>query len=196
MTKIKSEKYSGVKFKTVFLGDFLPSAQEKKIINDLMAVGKKIGQLGIRDRNGGNFSVKTKNGLIIKRTGACLYRLKINDFVLINKINREKVFVFGQKEPSSEARLHWFVYQSRPEIRCVLHCHDFLAVRTRKRIKGIGYVRNLPYGTFVLAQAVSQKAKNFNYLILENHGVVALGRNIKNAFNLVKKYHERFKKIV
>jgi len=191
----QSEEYVGVKFKTIFSGDFLPTKKEKKEIKKIIRIGKIFSKMGFRDKNGGNFSFRSKGGMIIKTTGSLLDQLKISDFILVKKILRNKIWVKGKKEPSSEARFHWFIYQARKDIQNVLHVHDYLVAKSSQKIKVIGYVPAQPYGTLKLARAVKKKAKNFNYIVLKNHGVIALTKKIEESFFLIKKYHEKFKKI-
>lgn len=195
MRKKNKEKYAGVKFKTVFSGVFLPTKEELLKIKELILIGKKIASLGIRDKNGGNFSFRTKDGFVIKRTGAYPYRLKVKDFVKVIKISNGKVFVLGKDEPSSEARFHWFIYQVRKDVDYIIHCHDFSAVFNRKKFKDIGYVPDLPYGTLTLAKAIKEKAKRYNYLILKNHGVVAFGKDLNTVFGLIKNMMKNLEKL-
>ncbi|MCK9439192.1 MAG: class II aldolase/adducin family protein [Patescibacteria group bacterium] len=189
------EKYIGTKFKTIYKGDFKPNARELKLIKDLIKVGKDLAKLGCKDNNGGNFSVRTKNGIIIKTTGSFPHQLKKSDFSLVVGFKKDEVYTFGQKEPSSEARLHWGVYQARPDINCVLHSHDFLAVNCEQKIKDVIYVKEYSYGTMESARAIKNASKKGDYLIMQNHGVLALGKNISSSLKLIQKYHEKFKAI-
>lgn len=193
--KIDKEKYKGVKFQTVFYGNFIPSKEELRKIRKLISIGKKIADLGIKDKNGGNFSFRTKGGLVIKRTGAYPFKLKPIDFVKVIKISNNKVFILGKYEPSSETRLHWFIYQVRKDINYILHCHDFSAVYNTEKFRDIGYVPTLPYGTLALARAVKEKAKTYNYLIQKNHGVIALGKDLNIAFILLRDMMKNLKKL-
>ena len=186
------EKYLGVKFKTTYLGPFQPTAFDKKLIKQLINAGKTYAKLGMIDQNGGNISVRTKRGLIIKRTGAWPFQLKPKDFVLISKIKGNQVFVFGDFPPSSEARFHYQIYQVRPDVNCVLHGHDFTALKCQKKFKEIGYVKFISYGTQTLAKATAKQAKNHDYIIQTGHGITALGKDVKTALNLIKKYHAKF----
>lgn len=189
------EKYTGTKFKTIFKGVFEPSARELVLIKNLIKTGKDLGKIGCRDDNGGNFSVRTKNGIIIKTTGSFPHQLKKSDFVLITGFKKDEVYVYGKKEPSSEARLHWEVYQVRPEINCVLHSHDFMVISHPTKVGSYTYIKEIPYGTIELARAVKNASKKGDYLIMKNHGVIALGKNISSALKLIKKQHEKFKSI-
>jgi L-fuculose-phosphate aldolase len=189
------EKYIGTKFKTIFQGDFIPGKKEEKLISDLILIGKELGRMGFKDNNGGNFSVKNGKGMIIKATGSFPHKLKKSDFVFVSGFKKDEVYVLGKKEPSSEARLHWGIYQARPDANCILHTHDFIAVSCPVKMKGIKYVKELPYGTMESARAVKNASKNNDYLIMTNHGVLALGKNISTTLKLIKKYHEKFKAI-
>jgi L-fuculose-phosphate aldolase len=189
------EKYIGTKFTTIFTGDFKPSPAERALIKKLIAAGHTIGGMQIKDKNGGNFSARVKQGIIIKRTGAHPYNLKPKDFVLVQKFVKDRVWAAGKVEPSSEARLHLSVYKANPKVNCILHCHDFVAVFCPKKIAGIGYIREIPYGTLESARAVSRAAKKYDYAIMENHGVIAFGKDIAAALKLIKRYHARFEKL-
>lgn len=189
------EKYIGTKFKTIYKGNFEPNAGELKLIKDLIKVGKDLAKLGCKDNNGGNFSVRTKNGIIIKTTRYFPHQLKQSDFSLVVGFKKDEVYVYGQKEPSSEARLHWGVYQARPDINCVLHSHDFLAVNCEQKIKDVIYVKEYSYGTMESARAIKNASKKGDYLIMQNHGVLALGKNVSLSLKLIQKYHEKFKAI-
>jgi L-fuculose-phosphate aldolase len=189
------EKYSGTKFNTIFKGSFKPNKEESKKIEDLINLGQYLGKMGFEDDNGGNFSFKTKKGIIIKTTGAFPHKLKKSDFVLVSSFQADDVYVYGEKEPSSEARLHWEIYQARPDINYVIHTHDFTAVNCPEKINSVVYIPELPYGSIELAKAVKNASKKGDYLLIENHGIVSLAESIPKALKLIEKYHEKFKQI-
>lgn len=189
------EKYIGIKFKAVNCGEFKPNFAEKKLIKALIIAGREYQALGFFDKNGGNLSARSAKGIIIKKTGAYPNKLKINDFVLVTKADSKAVYYYGLGQPSSEARLHQAIYQVRPEIKAILHAHDFVAAKSKSKIAGIGFIKEYSYGTMASALAAKKQAKKFDYFIQKNHGVVALGKSVKQAMNLIKNYHARFKKI-
>lgn len=190
-----SEKYIGTKFKTIFLGDFNPNKKEALLIDKLILAGRELGALGFKDNNGGNFSAKTKAGIIIKTTGSFPHKLKKSDFVLVTGFKNSEVYIQGKKEPSSEARMHFEIYKTRPDINFVLHTHDFVAVSCPIKIPKVTYVKEYPYGTMDSARAIKKAIKKNDYLIMTNHGVLAVGKNISSTLKLIKKYHEKFKAI-
>jgi L-fuculose-phosphate aldolase len=187
-----SEKYIGTKFTTVFKGDFIPNITEKKHIKALISAGHTFGEMGIKDKNGGNISTREEGGIIIKRTGAHPFELKSEDFVFVEKARGDKVYARGKFEPSSEARLHLDIYKVRPDVNCILHCHDFLGVNCPEKYSDIGYIKKQSYGTVELALEVARQAKKFDYLIEEGHGIIALGSDVKTTLLKIKKFHKRF----
>jgi L-fuculose-phosphate aldolase len=189
------ENYSGTKFNSIFKGEFKPNKEELKKINEIISLGKYLGDMGFEDDNGGNFSFRTENGIVIKTTGSFPHELKESDFVLVSGFQGDDVYVYGEKEPSSEARLHWEIYQARPDINYVIHTHDFTAVNCPEKISSVIYVPEFPYGTIESAEAVKNASKKGDYLLMENHGIVSLAENLPKALKLIEKYHEKFKQI-
>jgi ribulose-5-phosphate 4-epimerase/fuculose-1-phosphate aldolase len=190
---MSKEKYIGTKFNVVFVGDFKPNTKEKELIREMIKAGKATGKMGMKDQNGGNISVRVKDGFIIKRTGAHPFELKVSDFVLVTKADKDTVWVKGKYEPSSESRLHYFVYKSRPDVGCVFHAHDFLVLESKQKFPELAYLQPYSYGTMESAKAVVIAAKKYDYIVQQNHGVIALGKNIKKALDIIIKYHAKFK---
>jgi ribulose-5-phosphate 4-epimerase/fuculose-1-phosphate aldolase len=189
------EVYTGTKFNTIFKGDFIPSSEEEVLIGNLIEAGKYLGGMGFKDDNGGNFSARSSRGIIIKTTGSFPHELTKDDFSLVVGFEGDDVYAYGRKEPSSEARLHWEAYNARDDINCVLHTHDFVAVKCPEKVTDVEYIREIPYGTMESARAVKEASKNGDYLLMENHGIIALGKDVDTALKLIKQYHEKFKSI-
>lgn len=186
------EVYVGIKFRACCLGDFVPNAEEKKAIGQMIDFGHELGAMKIKDKNGGNLSRRVKRGMIIKNTGTYPYNLKAKDFSLVVDASDKAVNYYGAAEPSSESRLHFGIYKKHPSIGAIVHCHDFDAVYSKYKLLGIGYLRPIEYGTVESARAVSRLASQFDYVVQENHGVIAFGRNFRETLNIIKKYHAKF----
>lgn len=190
-----SEKYQGTKFESIYQGEFKASRNDLLLIDRLIEVGKDLSDLGCQDENGGNFSLRRGDAMIIKASGSWPHKLTREDFVLVTAIKGDKVFLRGSKEPSSEARFHWGAYQVRPDINCLLHSHDFLVVNSQVRLRGVGYIKKYDYGTVELARAIKRSARKWDYIVMKDHGVLSLGKDISSALKLIKKYHEKFRTI-
>jgi L-fuculose-phosphate aldolase len=97
-----------------------------------------------------------------------------------------------------ESRMHIAVYNQRPDIKAIIHAHPpvataYTAMRLSinctltseaRTILGIPMVA--PYalmGTPLLAERVAETAKQTNVVLMENHGVICLGKNLLAAFD-------------
>ncbi|MBI3456117.1 MAG: class II aldolase/adducin family protein [Candidatus Rokubacteria bacterium] len=102
----------------------------------------------------------------------------------------------GRWKPSSEWRLHAAVYQVRPDVNAIIHHHAVWASAVavaRKSIPvlideaaDIGPIPTAPYAPSAsqeLAEiAAAELARGSNAVLLANHGAVAVGRDLPEAF--------------
>lgn len=100
---------------------------------------------------------------------------------------------------SIETEMHREILLNRPDINAVVHAHPVFAslfstcqpckinVRlTAETYFILGDIVNIPYfmmGTKQLASAVSQALKNHTAALLENHGAIAIGKDLLHAFD-------------
>ena len=134
----------------------------------------------------GNISVRDKGDVWIKRGGAWLERAKPRDFIRVRPKNRGIV--------SKEINLHMGCYKARSDINAVIHTHPFittamgtiLAKKGQKKSKmGREEVAIIKYhepGSMALATAIQKEIKTSDAVIMANHGLVAVGRNLKEAY--------------
>lgn len=104
-------------------------------------------------------------------------------------------------KPTVEAVLHLSVYRSRPDICAVIHAHPetvcgFAASEAEISTKLLcesdvilGAVGRAPYfapGTQELAQAVSTAAADHDVFLMNNHGAMALGTSLLQAYSRIE----------
>jgi L-fuculose-phosphate aldolase len=116
----------------------------------------------------------------------------------------------GTREPSTEMRLHLFIYKRRPDIRAVCHAHPLYA--TSFAVAGIplnrpilpeivgtlGIVPLAQYGapgSEELPQSISEYVERYDAILLKSHGVVTMGTSIEDAYNKMEAV-EKFAGIV
>jgi ribulose-5-phosphate 4-epimerase/fuculose-1-phosphate aldolase len=179
-----------VKFKTIFLAREDVSRRFAPHIATLLDIARQLTQLGLAKKAYGNISVRVRDGFVIKRNGASLASLTSRDFVLVTRCEVDKVYCLGMAEPSCETRLHHLIYEARPHIRYVLHVHDEQVVRNYHRLSGVRVVQAHPYGTLRLAREVASVARECDYVVIRDHGIVALGKNATDAMKKVRQAHE------
>ncbi len=169
----------------------------------LVEIGRKIADKGLVVGPGGNTSMRVGQVVYIKASGKCFEDAVEEDYVGID-LESGKV-VDGDLKPSSEYRFHCGCYQTRPDISAVVHTHppvstglacagltvepitpDYVALLGRKVALGEYVVPTGPE----LADVVTAGIKDHDALLLKNHGLVTVGRNLKEAYyrNLIVEY--------
>lgn len=105
------------------------------------------------------------------------------------------------KQPSSEWRFHKSIYETRPGIAGVVHCHSRFATAlacAHKPIPAFHYMvakaggNDIPvapyatYGTAELAQLAATALSSRNACLLANHGQIAIGKTLDDALELAE----------
>jgi L-fuculose-phosphate aldolase len=185
------EAYTGVKFKTVFLEK---SIVKNEKIKELVKWCNRFAKLGLSPKYGdgsaGNLSFRTEKGFIITGSRTDFSAIKENEFTEVLECNADKkeVCVIGLKEPSSEAFLHFSVYKERKDVNAVFHVHDNAVLKANLNLPTTE--KEQPYGTLELVNEVLKVLDNNNYIVIKNHGVLALGKTIEEAGELAVSKHE------
>lgn len=145
--------------------------------------------------SGGNISLRIGEGLVAA-TPAALDKgwLTPSQIALLDLDGKAR----NEVAASSEIKMHRLIYAERPEVRAIVHAHPptataFTASRTAIRIDLIaetyamlGRVATAPYaltGTDRLAETVAEAARGAEVILMENHGVTALGETLLQAFD-------------
>lgn len=144
----------------------------------------------------GNFSVRDKaTGYIcITPSGMEYSLLKPEDIVVVNL---EGDIIEGNRKPSIETQLHCRTYSKRADVFGICHTHSAYATAWAccgKEIPVIvaelagmigGPVKCAPYapmGTIELANIVAEHLGLQNAVLMENHGMLAVGETIDKAY--------------
>ncbi|WP_239615045.1 class II aldolase/adducin family protein [Cohnella mopanensis] len=158
---------------------------------------ERIYGYGMTTTSGGNLSILDDNGdLWITPAGIDKGSLSRNDIVCVKADGQ----VVGIHKPSSELPFHRLVYQTRPDLKAVVHAHppalvSFSIVRRipdtrmlpneRKICGEIGMAEYALPGSEELGQNIAAVfAKGIDTVMLENHGIVIGGPNLFDAFQI------------
>jgi len=165
------------------------------IRTELAGYGKKIAQAGLVAGAGGNISARDGNIIWMKPSGFAMDEMKAADLCGLDlKSGRQ---IAGGNKPTSEFNMHLAIYRVRPEINAVFHTHSAWASGVissgaelkpmfAEFISALGRITTVPYvtpTTMALAGAVEKAARNHDTIFMVNHGVLALGRDMKQAFD-------------
>ncbi len=181
-------QYNGIKFKIEFLSKKIP---DDKRIRELIRWCRLFHEKELApDHETGSFGNlsfrinKEKNQFIISSSGCDFNdKLKNENFVRVDSCNYSKriVYCHGNREPSSEAMLHYVVYLERPEISAIFHGHSEEILSSAEKLKLQVTSKKEDYGTVELVKRVLEIIPDHDFLILKEHGFLSLGKTLEET---------------
>lgn len=161
---------------------------------ELARFGRLISEFGLTAGAGGNISAREGRLIWVKPSGLAMAELRGPDMCCIDLDSGRRVE--GKLKPTSELPMHLAIYRARPDISAVFHTHSPWASGVvsagidvkpmfAEVINDLGAIATVPYkmtSTQELADAVAEAARGNETLFLVNHGVVTLGKSMKQAF--------------
>ena len=169
-----------------------------EIKQSIIKYGKKLGEKNMSPATSGNISVRTGENVLITASGTCLGDLREDEIVLMDK---HACVIEGDKKASSEKNLHNAIYELRPDINAIVHCHSpYVSAFAVCRIplskpiisENVFYFGEIPVADYALPGSdmlVENTAKYFtkhNAVLLANHGIVIGAKDLKNAYYLME----------
>jgi len=171
-----------------YSGRYLPESLARTAI---VEVGRRTYLRGFVAANDGNISVRIGDDVILATpTGRSKGFIREDELVKMS-LSGEKLE--GQLAPSSEIRMHFGIYRTRPDVMAVDHAHP--PICTGFAVAGIALDKcvlaevvmtlgAIPIAAFAapstqeLADAVAEKVRLCDAVLLANHGAVTVGRDI------------------
>lgn len=165
----------------------------------LVTVARRLAAGGLNNGTNGNLSARVPQGYIVTPSGMPYDTMHPDDLVFMGD---DWTHGGGQRTPSSEWRLHRDIYRSRAEAAAVVHTHSPYATTLaclRRAIPAFHYEVALAGGTDIRCgdydtfgtQGLSDRAvaalEGRRACLLANHGAVALGASIEEAFSMAEK---------
>src|SRR5260221_7878836 len=149
---------------------------------------------------GGNFSARLANGrMAVTATGVSLGDTTLDNLIFVD-LETYQWQPRGEHKPSKEDLYHADILRLRPEIGAVLHVHPPYATAFAVKQRDIPMLTDAafkqppmprvpfaPSGSEALRQNVAhaiQQHPGCKVLLLEQHGLVALGANVLTAYNV------------
>jgi len=165
----------------------------QRLKKEIVDVTKRLYERGIVTAWGGNISARMEgeNECWITPSGVFKGDLKPSQLV---KIDFQGKVLEGRFKPSVEVPFHTEVYKRRPDVNAVIHSHNPVATGLGNagiKIKPVnleaatlGDVPIIPFafpGTTRLAQLIGENIVNSKAIIMKNHGVIVVGKNLMDA---------------
>jgi L-fuculose-phosphate aldolase len=173
----------------------------KKELTDCV---KSLYWMGFTTSVSGNHSVRFRNKWMwITPSGIPRYRIHSDHLVKVHLITGK---VFGNIKPSIELNMHRNIYNKRQDVNAVVHTHSPFTIGVSITSKKFQHVieeakivvgqpiiiSNKPSGSKDLAESVStvfQKG-DVRAVVIKNHGVVAVGKDIHQARAVIESLEE------
>ena len=163
--------------------------------DQITTIISRIYKRGMTTTSGGNISIIDSNSDIwVTPSAVDKGSLKGSDIICVKKDGE----IIGKHKPSSEFPFHKAIYESRPDIKSIIHAHPPALVsfsivhkipntniisQARHICGPIGYAKYEIPGSNELGEVIGVEfKKGFNATIMENHGTVVGGSDLSDAF--------------
>src|SRR5260370_8779112 len=178
---------------------------EQSARREIVRVGQLMYERSYVVASDGNISVRLDdNRVVATPTMTCKGRMT-EDACAVTDISGRPL---SDRKASSELAMHLLIYRERPDVKAVCHAHPphgtafavaGLAIDQpilSEVILTLGCVPLASYGTpstDELTEAMQPLVKHHNALLLANHGAVAYGGDIWQAWDRLETLHHRAK---
>lgn len=191
------------------IGHLLPrSGVKMKSMSDkeqMIYWAQLLNQKSLVTARSGNISLKREDtNILMTCHDSYLGQLESEELVAVDALSGE--LVEGERKPTSEKDLHLSIYQAFDDVQAVVHahspntvaffdCYDSLFCTSFEAELYLGEVpvveQNCP--TVMDIEPVIDALRKNKIVVLGRHGVVAIGKNLKEAFSLVEVLEEQTK---
>lgn len=169
-------------------------AQKQEIIK----AGLKLDRYELIALSGGNLSWRMESGEILLTPSGMVYEDMVAEDVLVVDINGN--ILEGERRPSVDTEALLYIFQNRPDVNAVIHTHQPAATAVSLVADELpcnlttlanatrGAVKVTPYSS---AASIDMGINAVDYLgdklavILKHHGVISIGKDLKEALYAV-----------
>lgn len=170
---------------------------------ELIKYSKLCGAAGFVKAYDGNLSVRTKKNYILS-TASKTNKSIIKPADLV-KCDLKGKKLSGKRQLSTELKLHLYIYSKRKDVNAVIHTHPIYitsyAAAGKKLPANILPEVYLQFGSIPLAPyaapstdevpaSIEPFVMECNAVILSNHGLVAYGKTIEEAYYITQKLEQ------
>ncbi len=179
------------------------NADLARIVEPLIEVCHRVEAKGFVAATDGNISARLPSGnILITPTSINKGFVEAGDLV---EISLDGARVNGKGKPSSEMDMHLAIYNNRPDVKAVVHCHPVYATAFATAriplteclfpevIVELGAVPLAPYATpstKEVGESIAPLVKTADAILLSNHGVVTYGKDLWDAYFKMEKVEQ------
>lgn len=185
--------YEGVKYQTTIRDHSLPTDARIEELRKWCRIfhDKDLAPLYPGGTHG-NMSFRLKPGkpeIVITAARSSFAELLSDDsFFTIHSINFEKLVVHASgapnRKPSSEALLHFAIYQARPDVQAILHGHCVSISNYSEQMNIPTTSEFVESGTMKIVSSVLEVLGNHSFIEIKDHGFISMAASIEEAGKL------------
>lgn len=161
---------------------------------EIIEYGKLAGVKNFTPGYSGNFSARYGDKILITTSGSSNGYLSEDDLVLMDFEGKS---LEEGKKPSSEKMLHVEFYKQRPDVNYIIHVHPVflssfacckIALDEPIMAENVFYFGQIPLaeyglpGSMDLVEKTAKYFKDYDAILMANHGFVVGDKTIKDAF--------------
>ncbi|MGG5370638.1 class II aldolase/adducin family protein [Enterococcus sp. AZ196] len=161
---------------------------------EIIAAGIKLDRYGLISLSGGNVSMRVDQETILVTPSGMMYEEMVLEDVLVMTL--EGKIIEGARRPSVDTIAIRYIFQHLPTVNAVIHTHQPYATGiglvtdridcdvTTLANTAKGPVNVAPYSSAAsidMGYAVADHIGDQLAVVLKNHGVVTVGKNLKEA---------------
>lgn len=177
--------------------------KERKTVAGFM---RRLYRQGLTTTSGGNISLKVSDDIIVITPSATdKGRMKWKEVGIMNILGEN---LTPDLKPSIEAAMHLSIYRKKKEVSAIVHAHPVFASAytamkcsvdtslTAEARAICGEPSFVPYalmGTQELALKAADSITSADILLLENHGILAVGSTMLQAFDRLEVFENAAK---
>jgi L-fuculose-phosphate aldolase len=171
------------------------SKSEKTHRREICIAGRWIHERHFAPATDGNLSVRLDGSRVLTTpTGVSKGMMKPEDLVVTDM---QGARISGKRRPSTELAMHLLVYRLRPDVGAICHAHPPIATGfaaaglaldqpiLSEAVFALGCVPLAAYGTpgtRELCDSIEPLVRDYDAILLANHGVVTWGPDLLTAF--------------
>lgn len=163
--------------------------------NIICEIGRRMYQKGFVASNDGNVTIRCSSDEIWATPTGISKGFMMPEMIV--KLDLEGNVLEGKLKPSSEIKMHLRVYKENPLVQAVVHAHPPIATSfsiagrslekpiLSEAVLSLGVVPLAPYatpGTQSVAESIAPFCKDYNAVLLANHGALTWGRDPQEAY--------------
>lgn len=174
-----------------------------KISEELIKISHRLEEKGFVAATDGNISARLSDGNILA-TPSSMNKgfVTASDLVQVTLTGKQ---VKGKRKPSTEIKMHLFIYQQRADVNAVVHAHPVYAtgfaaagIPLKENVfpeVAVGF-GNIPLADYAtpstdeVAASLLPFVEKYDAVLLSNHGVVTYGHDLWDAYFKMEKVEQ------